>query len=190
MGNTESVRRERHVTLVKESRRLKERVPPHQGDERVRDYANRYASPFNRTQFRNHSASQKSNQDESVIFSCVAITNKWEDDDDGNFSCISVGPDDAGAVSTLYDVEADAGRQIVWEYQRYSPQFGWGAGNFDDPGDLPLNAATNVRFASHHLEKFGDSIQSVAPLIPAGWQVDLTWTIVVQRRRKRRGRGG
>jgi len=153
------------------------------------DYSNRYSSRFNRTQFLSHSASDMSSDSpEITVFSCLTDDGGAEG---GGVSCLTLQPGSGGTVSTLYDVEANAGRQIVWEYQRFLPGLGWGAANFEDPGDLPLSAATNVRFATVDHERFGDSMAAVAPEIPPGWAVDLTWSIVVQRRiRKRAGRGG
>ena len=69
-------------------------------------------------------------------------------------------------------------QQIIWEYQRYIPSIGWGAGSNlleTDPG----------RWATHRRDRFGDTLQSVAPQIPAGYRVDLGWAIVVQKRKQK-----
>jgi hypothetical protein len=179
MGNAESAPGK---SKSKAARKQPEEPPANRGQ--VQNYSNRYGSPFNRTQFLSHSVSG----DDSPV--------KGSSGDSNMFSCLTFEKDEEGAggggsVSTLYDVQANTGRQIVWEYQRFHPSLGWGAANFQDPGDLPLCAATNVRFATQSLEEFGDSMQSVAPPLPPGWQVDLSWAIVVQRRTRRRGgRGG
>jgi hypothetical protein len=158
----------------------------------VQNYSNRYSSPFNRTQYLSHSASGEVDNTSGgsgsgvTIFSCIDDSGGEQG---GAMSCMSLPP--GSSVSTLYDVEANAGRQIVWEYQRFQPGLGWGAANFEDPKDLPLSAANNVRFATLDHEYFGDSMAAVAPPVPAGWTVDLSWSIVIQRRiRKRGGRGG
>lgn len=163
----------------------------HQEKGKILNYTNRYGSPFNRTQFLNHSATVQNNRKvkNSPMLSC--ITDEPWGEEVGNLNCIASSLNGDDKVNTLYDVKAHVGRQIVWEYQRFHPILGWGAANFEHPADLPLDAATNVRFASVDHEKFGDSIQSVAPPLPKGWKVDISWTIVVQRRtRKRGGRGG
>ena len=69
-------------------------------------------------------------------------------------------------------------QQIIWEFQRFNPETGWGAGNNlmpDDPG----------RWATQTKDKFGDTLQSVAPPVPPNYRVDLGWAIVVQKRKHR-----
>ena len=191
MGNAESAPSAKGKRGgAKGSRKVPAEPPRNKGQ--VQNYSNRYSSPFNRTQFLSHSASDDdSNLHQNLtVFSCIANGGEGEDEDSGGLSCVSLQAG-AGGVSTLYDVEANAGRQIVWEYQRFLPGLGWGAANFEHPGDLPLCATANVRFATMGHERFGDSMASVAPPVPPGWAVDLSWSIVVPRRiRKRGGRGG
>ena len=69
--------------------------------------------------------------------------------------------------------------QYVWEFQRYQKNTGWGAGqNFEanDPG----------RYANFDRSKYGDSFQSVMPVVPEGLRIDQSWAIVVKKRRNRR----
>lgn len=72
----------------------------------------------------------------------------------------------------------DTRRQIVWEFQRYNEGTGWGGSRENllpsDPG----------RWATATKERFGDSLVSVAPVIPPGYCVDMGWAIVIQRARK------
>jgi len=75
--------------------------------------------------------------------------------------------------------------QILWEFQRFDPALGWGAGkNFEtnDPG----------RWATEDETSFGDTLASVAPVIPDGYKVDINWAIVVKKkiRKMKRSEGG
>ena len=67
-------------------------------------------------------------------------------------------------------------QHIIWEFQRYHPATGWGAGKNllpTDPG----------RYASHKRDVYASSLQELAPPIPGGYRVDLGWAIVVQKRK-------
>lgn len=65
--------------------------------------------------------------------------------------------------------------QLVWEFQRFQPNTGWAAGgNF--------NSADPGRYASYNRKIFGESLQTVAPIVPPGYNVDQNWKIVIQKR--------
>ena len=131
MGNAESAPGPQGRRDKSKSKLHSQKQTPEQAQKST---SNRYASSFNRTQFLNHSVSGT-----GATFSC--LTDEASADTEG-LSCLSGGAEGgAGSVKILYDVEANAGRQIVWEYQRFRPTLGWGAANFE-PTDLPLCAAT------------------------------------------------
>lgn len=100
-------------------------------------------------------------------------SNAW-----GTFDCFT----DDGESSMITDSSIseinseDIIQHVIWEFQRYHPAIGWGAGGNllpKDPG----------RWANHRRDIFGDTLQGVAPAIPEGYRVDLGWAIVVQRRK-------
>ena len=149
MGNAESAPGPQGRRDKSKSKLHSQKQTPEQAQKST---SNRYASSFNRTQFLNHSVSgtgatysdskdinSSNNHGNITVFSC--LTDEASADTEG-LSCLSGGAEGgAGSVKILYDVEANAGRQIVWEYQRFRPTLGWGAANFE-PTDLPLCAAT------------------------------------------------
>jgi hypothetical protein len=85
--------------------------------------------------------------------------------------------EDIEVVDTHHIDETNIRRQIVWEFQRYNDATGWGGSKENllpsDPG----------RWSTASKSKFGESLVSVAPLIPPGYCVDLGWAIVVQKPR-------
>lgn len=183
MGTVESVENKK-----RSSKLTAEHIQEQQKSTPKLQYSNRYASPFNRTQFDNHSTSTTSKsvvkpQKSPFVLSCMTAD---DDTDVDSFSCVAL-QEGREKVNTLYDVKANNGRQIVWEYQRYDSDLGWGSANFID-SDFPLTS--KVRFATYDHSHFGDSIQSVAPPIPPGWKVDMSWAIVVQKRIRKRGKRG
>ena len=96
----------------------------------------------------------------------------------GNFTCFTDGTeDDVINDSSIIEINNDKMiHHIVWEFQRYQPSTGWGAGKNllpTDPG----------RWANHKRDKFKDSLEDIAPPIPHGYCVDLGWAIVVQKRK-------
>lgn len=103
--------------------------------------------------------------------------NTWD-----TFACIegdSEVPIDMSAIKDTSKSGAQSIEQYIWEFQRYQKSTGWGAGqNFEanDPG----------RYASFDRCRYGDSFQSVMPDIPDGYRIDLSWAIVIKKRRNRR----
>ena len=95
-----------------------------------------------------------------------------------NFNCFTDDGDDGmitdSSISEINNVNLI--QHVVWEFQRYHPATGWGAGGNllpTDPG----------RWANHKRDRFEDTLQGVAPPIPEGYRVDLGWAIVVQKRK-------
>lgn len=94
------------------------------------------------------------------------------------FNCFTDEGDESMITdSSIYEINReDMVQHIIWEFQRYHPATGWGAGGNllpTDPG----------RWANHKRDVFEDTLQGVAPPIPVGYRVDLGWAIVVQRRK-------
>ncbi len=75
--------------------------------------------------------------------------------------------------------------QILWEFQRYNPTMGWGGTNNFETGDPG-------RWATENEETYGDSLTSVAPLVPDEYVIEQNWTIVVKKRvkKKKKSEGG
>lgn len=69
--------------------------------------------------------------------------------------------------------------QIVWEFQRYKENIGWGAGNNFEPNDPG-------RYSNYYGTLWGDTLESVSPSIPREYKIDLDWKIVVEKRIKER----
>lgn len=65
--------------------------------------------------------------------------------------------------------------QLLWEFQRFSKDLGWGGTKNFEPTDLG-------RWSNESEKIFGETLASVAPLVPPGYCIEQNWSIVVKKR--------
>ena len=105
------------------------------------------------------------------------------------FTCVVLQDDDKNLNQTKEIKAEDRNSyqivQILWEFQRFNPTMGWGGTSNFESGDLG-------RWATENEETYGDSLASVAPIVPEGYVIDQNWTIIVKKRvkKKKKSEGG
>eukprot|EP00607_Mallomonas_marina_P011214 CAMPEP_0182424786 /NCGR_PEP_ID=MMETSP1167-20130531/11052_1 /TAXON_ID=2988 /ORGANISM="Mallomonas Sp, Strain CCMP3275" /LENGTH=119 /DNA_ID=CAMNT_0024604871 /DNA_START=361 /DNA_END=721 /DNA_ORIENTATION=+ len=65
--------------------------------------------------------------------------------------------------------------QLLWEFQRFNKELGWGGLQNFETGDLG-------RWSNESEDVFGETLASVAPPVPTGYSIEQNWSIVVKKR--------